>query len=232
MHFLIDYNLKIIFGWSAKCGCSHIKKLFWYLVDDYSGDIIHGKNDVNHFPDDIENYITILFIRNPFDRIVSGFLNKYKNEYRHMWKHETITFYDFVNELTLNKYINIDEHHFTPQTSEYFDKNTIMKSKIVKIFDIIDIDYQYIESLFNKTISPDIINFRGGHERKSTNIKYDKPVYNLNIDEYYDYDIQKHYFYNKDILLKVINFYIDDFIFFRENNYNYLNTDIFVKADE
>ena len=31
MYFLVDNENKIIFGWSAKCGCSHIKKLFHFL---------------------------------------------------------------------------------------------------------------------------------------------------------------------------------------------------------
>ena len=28
MHFLIDNNLKLIFGFSAKCGCSTVKTIF------------------------------------------------------------------------------------------------------------------------------------------------------------------------------------------------------------
>lgn len=31
----------------------------------------------DEIPNDIENYITILFSRNPYKRVVSGFLNKY-----------------------------------------------------------------------------------------------------------------------------------------------------------
>ena len=34
MFFLVDTNKKIIFGWSAKCGCSHIKTIFWFLQSD------------------------------------------------------------------------------------------------------------------------------------------------------------------------------------------------------
>jgi len=31
MYFLVDNDKQIIFGWSAKCGCSHIKNIFWFL---------------------------------------------------------------------------------------------------------------------------------------------------------------------------------------------------------
>lgn len=34
MHFLVDDNNKIIIGWSPKCGCSHIKNIFWFLRDN------------------------------------------------------------------------------------------------------------------------------------------------------------------------------------------------------
>ena len=31
MHFVVDHDNKIIFGWSAKCGCSHVKYIYWFL---------------------------------------------------------------------------------------------------------------------------------------------------------------------------------------------------------
>ena len=34
MRFLVDNIRKIIFGWSAKCGCSHIKYIFWFLQNN------------------------------------------------------------------------------------------------------------------------------------------------------------------------------------------------------
>ncbi len=30
MYFIIDSKCKVIFGWSAKAGCTHIKKYFFY----------------------------------------------------------------------------------------------------------------------------------------------------------------------------------------------------------
>ena len=145
MFFLIDYNLKIVFGWSAKCGCSHIKKIFKYLLTDDMNVQIHTSNEYNNLPLKMENYITIIFSRNPYKRIMSGFLDKYKTTgtLRHLWKSDKLTFSDFVDELLKNTWVKIDKHHFTPQTSEAFDKK-IMLSKIVKFYDIENIDYEYI----------------------------------------------------------------------------------------
>lgn len=34
MYFLLDFQRNIIFGWSAKCGCSHVKNLFHFLQNN------------------------------------------------------------------------------------------------------------------------------------------------------------------------------------------------------
>lgn len=98
MYFLVDNNRKILFGWSAKCGCSHIKRMFYFLKNNkMNNKPIHTHNDYNKLPDDIENYTTIIISRSPYERIVSGFLDKYKlgGGFRRLWKHNTITFSNF-----------------------------------------------------------------------------------------------------------------------------------------
>ena len=53
MYFLVDNKKKIIFGWSAKCGCSHIKYIYYFLQNDnietprykYFEDMIEVEND-------------------------------------------------------------------------------------------------------------------------------------------------------------------------------------------
>ena len=34
MYFLIDNKNLIIFGWSAKCACTHIKSIYYFLQND------------------------------------------------------------------------------------------------------------------------------------------------------------------------------------------------------
>ena len=138
MYFFTDEKLKTVFGWSAKCGCEHIKRIFWYLYNDIIDNLIHKSIEYSDLPNDIENYTVIIVIRNPYERLVSGFLNKYKKngQFRHKWLSEEIIFSDFVDNLLKKKWNLIDMHHFTPQTSEKFDHDKLLKSKELKVYDI------------------------------------------------------------------------------------------------
>jgi hypothetical protein len=60
MFFLVDNNNKVIFGWSAKCGCSHVKRLFWFLKNNAEDKQIHTSADMNKLPSNIEKYTTII----------------------------------------------------------------------------------------------------------------------------------------------------------------------------
>ena len=229
MYFFIDDEKKIIFGWSAKCGCSHIKNIFWFLTTNNIPDNIHNDSSYNSLQkiDDIENYTTIIIIRNPYKRIISGFLQKYRDiEYRQRWTLPTLSFSLFVDELEKKEWIMMDKHHFTPQTSEEFD-NKIFLSKNIKFYDIENIDYEYIENLYNKEIPEWVINKKEGHER-SINIKrdilFEKPLFDLYIDEFIDCIFDIKYLYNQEIKEKIFNFYKTDFMLFKENGFDYINS--------
>lgn len=228
MYFLVDTNKKIIFGWSAKCGCSHIKTIFWFLQTDNLENLIHTSKAMHKMPNDIENYTTIIFIRNPYKRIISGFLDKYRKhgEFRKLWTNSFLSFFQFVDKLINCDWKTIDYHHFTPQTTEYFDEK-ILLSKNIKFYDIGKIDYEYIEQLYNKKIPECIINKKQGHERLlNVNVEsyYNNYVYDLHIDDYINYNIDIKYFYNEEIREKVFTFYIKDFSFFKENGIDYINS--------
>ena len=223
MYFLVDKKLKVIFGWSAKCGCSHIKKIFWYMKNNIDNSIIHTGKERKSLPIDIENYTTIIIIRNPFERIISGFLDKYRvnGGSINRWKHDTITFSKFVDELIKNEWKMIDKHHFTPQTTEKFDSEIIHKSKELKIYDIKNIDYNYIEELYNKKIPEKLLIFKGGHERQIKSQILEDYVFDLDMILYYDYNIDIKYFYNDIIKNKIFIFYKNDFIFLKEHGFDY-----------
>lgn len=226
MLFLIDDKNKIIFGWSTKCGCSHVKKIFWFLQNNNIDNVIHTYNDIKNLPNSIEEYKTILFIRNPYKRIVSGFLDKYRKngEFRHLWKYSKITFSTFVEELLKKTWRMVDKPHFIPQTDGMFDKNKIMKSNSLKIFDIENIDYNYIENMYNKKLPNELLDFKWGHERVKFDEKYDKDVYDLEMDVYYNYNVPVKNFYDNIIKSKVFQFYSNDFLFFKENGFDYENS--------
>ena len=225
MYYLIDNNKKVIFGWSAKCGCSHIKRIFMFLCDIAinSIDIHKTVNVFSILPNDIENYTTIIIGRNPYKRIVSGFLDKYKigGEFRHLWKYSYITFSMFLNELEKKNWKMIEKHHFTPQTSEGFNRK-ILNSKCIKCYDIENIDYKYIENLYDKIIPESILCQKEGHERIYNDIVIDKCVYDLHMKTYLNCKVNIKHFYNEQLKKRAFNFYKNDFMFFYEMGLDYI----------
>jgi len=228
MYFLVDKNKKVIFGWSAKCGCSHIKNIYWFLQTGNLENPLHTEKDYNQLPYDIYRYNTIIITRNPYKRIVSGFLNKYakNNPCRELWKDSFLSFSQFVDKLIVYDWESVNKHHFTPQTTEEFNKR-ILFEKSIKFYDIENIKYAYIERLYNKKINQYVLNKKEGHERNlcvKIHDCYDTYVYDLHIDDYRDYSVDIKYFYNEEIKEKIFNFYINDFNFFYENGIDYINT--------
>lgn len=228
MYFLIDHKNLIIFGWSAKCGCTHLKAMFHFLkTNEIKKYELHNLTACGVLKKkilkSIGKYTTIIVSRNPYERLVSGFLDKYKIDgaFRYKWPSKNIKFSDFVNKLGNEKYV--ENHHFTPQTSESFDEK-ILESKIIKCYDIKNIDYEFIGKLYNKKIPKEIIDFRGDHSRKSKNKDFDnRYLYDLNMEDYFDSKVKYKYFYNDHIKQQVFNFYKKDFTFFKKFGIDYTN---------
>lgn len=226
MHYLVDNKNKIIFGWSEKCGCSHVKNLFYFFQTNNIKNEIHKGKDCQPLPKNIAEYAIILFIRNPYKRLVSGFLDKYKEggQYRNRWRHHIITFSNFVDELIGDNWKMVEKSHFIQQTRERFDVNIITKAKSFKIYDIENIDYTYIEELYGTKIPQEVLNFKGDHIRKNfALLDYDKDqcVYDLDSKIYFNYNVSLTKFYNQEIKSKVYNFFKNDFIFFKEYGFDY-----------
>jgi hypothetical protein len=225
MFYLVDNERKIIFGWSAKCGCSHIKNIFYFLQNDKIDNVIHTSKDWNVLPDDIENYTTIVISRNPYKRIISGFLDKYRigGQFRRLWKYNTVTFSKFVSELEKRDYKMIEKHHFTPQTSEKFNIK-MLKSKCIKFYDIENIDYNYIENLYDKKIPEEVLQKKFGNERVKYGTTIDKYVYNLPMKTYANSNVNFKYFYNENLRNRILKFYKNDFAFFYNLGIDYIHT--------
>ena len=220
MYFLVDTDNKIIFGWSAKCGCSHIKKLFHFLKNTHSIGL-HDISTYGRLPIKHEEFKIILIIRNPYDRIVSGFLEKYHHKHGNFirkWKHQPLTFSNFLNELDTHSTNRlIEKHHFCPQLSEEW-KDSITPHKI---YDIKSIDYKYIQSLYNTQIPQDILNFRGGHENKNTEICTLDKIYDLEQHIYINTKPTTSQFFNENLTNIINKFYKKDFDFFTKHNFYY-----------
>lgn len=218
MLFITDKENKVVFGWSAKCGCTHVKNMFWYLKENIENHKLHIQCEYEKLPDDVENYTVIVFIRNPYERLVSGFLNT--GIWLYNWKEPTTTFTKFVNELITHNWDQIDRHHFTPQTSEFYHHELLSKSKKLILYDIKNIDYENIEKIYNKKIPQSVRDFKGDHYQKTTTLM-EKPVYDLELNEYKEYKVPTRFFYNQDIQSRVYHFYNYDFRYFKEHGFDY-----------
>lgn len=228
MHFLRDETKKVIFGWSAKCGCSHIKMIYKYLtknIIDFDKTHIGTYNELGFIDD---SYTIIIIIRNPFLRLISGFLEKYRinGQFRDNWKtKKVLNFENFVDEIVNNSKF-IDKHHFTPQLSEKWDDKIYSHKKLI-IYDLANIDYSFLEKLYNKKIPKNILDYRGYFrttEMKNKKVMLEENIraYNIELDKHeiglhYSYDL----YYNKDIKRKVFFFYKKDFDFFTKHGFNY-----------
>ena len=228
MYFLVDNDNKTIFGWSAKCGCSHIKKLYQFLAKKKEQFIHKQEYYGSPFPESFEGYVIIIILRNPYERIVSGYLDKYSlgGHYYDWWKTDTpLTYRNFVDEISKNTYKMIHRHHFTPQMSEdwgKFQKKLLNSGKPEKVlvYDLAKIDYSYIEGRYGVKIPDDVLNFRGDHINKRKEI-IDYPVYDLTQDDFADKKPLTACFYDEAIERKFHQFYKDDFAFAESNGLNY-----------
>lgn len=226
MFFLIDKSRKIIFGWSAKCGCTHIKNIFNYLtnidISTINSKKVHDICSHSKLPINFSEYLIILIIRNPYKRIVSGFLDKYNYHnyfYKKYWpKNLEMTFTNFVNQLVDNNGLNktVEKHHFTPQLSEEW--NSLINPD--KIYDIENIDYNYIEILYDIKIPKEIINYRGNYNKTIKECEF-KHVYDIPIHIYTDSKPSLKQFYNDELFDKVTNFYKKDLDYFKSYGFNY-----------
>ena len=223
MYFLVDNQLKIIFGFSAKCGCTNVRKFFLSITkEDHILNLYKLKRYLyvgqSRLPKDISSFRIYIFIRNPYERLPSGFFNKYveKNAFRKFWKNEKeLTFKNFVNTITVEGIgKQIETHHFTPQTTEFWE-DRLLENQNVKFIDIKDLK-KVKEDLFNELDEKFIPN---KETKKITN--FIENAWNIQIDELNDMSPDYKCLYNKELKEKVYNFYKKDFETFKKLGFDY-----------
>lgn len=210
MFFIIDHAAKVVVGWSPKCGCTHVKHLLRFFM---TGRTDH--ENLHHvlpclLPTDLRAYAVVIVARNPFDRLVSGFLDKYKKGEALRARFPTITFAQLVECVVQRRFDIIDYDHFAPQTEAQFDPR-VFQAKSCKIFDLNSIDYEYLEHLFGKRLPLSVLQYKGGHTRQAYTEEWKTPVYNLNIDTYIHYKVNPGLFYSPALRAKVYAFFKRDF---------------------
>jgi len=221
MQFIILDNKKLIIFWSPKCGCSTLKTILanFFNIDYTKDKHIHcnkelknkiNKMDINKI-DVYKNYDIVILIRNPYERLVSGFLDKYvRKEIKNL--SNCTCFADF-SKILANNPKKIDRHHFEKQTTGdgWIFYNELERPKIKYILDTSKVND--IAKILELNISEIKINFNRkkgtGDLRQMWSANYDqlRKLDNINYSE----------FYNDYIKKRVYNIYKDDFIFFNNN---------------
>lgn len=245
MRFIVDTKYKFIIGWSAKCGCTHIKNIMLYIIkkkqiyeniqdclilkdinyNEYS-DQLHNYffKNLNILPTDIHNYTTIIITRNPYKRIISGLIDKYKKngEFRHLWSGSICSFELFLEKIIQEnkKFKEINYHHFIPQTEEQYS-DIIFNSKILKCYDINNIDYNLIEKIYNIKLPKSVIDYKGVHINKKTINYENKNLFKCEVSDLANCNISYNYFYNEKLKNMLYKYYEKDFDFCNKFNIKY-----------
>jgi hypothetical protein len=229
--YLHDYKTTI--WWSAKCGCSTLKYLIYNIILNINPTDFH-KDTYFDFDSKYLNYVNILIVRNPIDRIISSYLDKYW-EYNFIYNlnKPDMTFEEFINIL-FNEYENnniepqnkvSNNHHNTPQFSERFNElHDYTKQNFPEYF------FHYIYKLEEFNIQEFM--------KKHFNIDYDKNVQwnigkqnkKLSIPDAYKIkynELKKNIpkyecFLTEDIIKKIKKIYEKDYFYLEINKIEYL----------
>ena len=226
MRFLIDDKAEFALGWSPKCGNTHLKKIWYYLHNDFN-EQLHRYHDEYNKPRIIPKHYTILIVtRNPYERLVSGVLDRLRlgTLPRKQWpdNYGPLTFEKYVDEILKENWNVVHKLHFERQLSDQFPSNITDYTKLY-IQDINSVDYSILEKKFGKKIPDNILAFRGEHQntRKRCDYGIENPAYTIPIDTFTEMVPLYENFYNKSIYDKVTKYYKVDLDFFKKYNLNY-----------
>lgn len=225
-HQLTCRENKLMFGFTAKAGCSSVTKLFLSLIDHPNSIEFrkwphpirqaYQKQRPTRLKDWFDKRILKLkFVRNPFDRAVSSYLHVAKHA--KLGSHlaatsgqkgiENWTFEDFIDRLSdINLYAA--NPHYGPQT--WSMENRIFKfDKIIKIETLRD-DLLQVENEFGRSFSIDDSLFTSRHHtarrQNLTSFCGDVPYAELLSN---GIPASEH-FYNHDLTRKVYKLYKRD----------------------
>ncbi|MBD3262198.1 MAG: hypothetical protein GF334_11125 [Candidatus Altiarchaeales archaeon] len=233
MYFLVNDERRFFMGWSAKAACTSIKMWFCCVSDirayrkNVHSVLGYGHNKWTDLhsrkPETFQDYRKYIIIRNPYARLVSGYVDVYVKNLRSRkpWK----TFSDFVHALENdNKFKAVDRHHFVPQTGEYFKKINDSVKKWDRVVCCTDLNSQIIE--INKEIGVDchLLIHNATFDKRFSQTPI--PAYSMSDKEILRYKPSFPCFYNEELSRVVEKVYASDFDFFSSQGFHYSSKDM------
>ncbi len=252
MNFAIIHKHKLIIGLTAKSGCTHIKHLGFKIA--YGHRHKHREAGRIHFnprwkslvagPETnllsriknnvkLKEYTVVGIMRNPYERLVSGFLDKYQppnicrkkgGEFWGRFKSPR-HFKKFTNHLLRNDWRTVDQAHFKTQINN-IDHLLEIKDLVhdFRIWDLKNIDYDFL----NKHCEMNDLSMitKGPHQRdkkplKKWNENTDLCVSELPMSKYIEYNVPYNLFYTPDIKQKIKKYFHRDLKFAEMQNIVY-----------
>jgi hypothetical protein len=96
-------------------------------------------------------FTNVLFVRDPFKRFVSGFVDKHvEGSFSHIYRPRS--FKDAASNIE-----GLEPHHFAPQASEAY----LPDLEYDRVFDIEDMDYDYLSGFLGMRVVPRVLNRKG-----------------------------------------------------------------------
>lgn len=211
-HFYIDYDKKVIYIRTAKCGCSSIRNSMGYdgkeetIRDTISYDT--GKYIKHRLTPTESDFYIFSFVRNPFDRLVSLYENQYNgNPLRYLDTNRASIyimynkgFEYFIWEVLSSTKWNMDTHYKTLYDELYTDglHRTLIPDYVGR-FENFEEDFKVLSDRFGFKPLPKLNPSQRGDWRDYYTLKtaervyqkFEKDFHTFGYDDCYD-ELQKY----------------------------------------
>jgi len=246
---IVDNKNKVLVFWNAKCGCSFVKALFLQSREiplpefEQLHEIIgygYSPNQEFSFIDtnDLERYSSykkVLIVRDPYKRLVSGFLEKIPKWIKagHFNQSCYLSFNDFISKISeINGVVSCgsssfyDIKHFIPQFSEKYEIFEKMGWTFDYVIDVSQLskNIDVFENLFSSKLD-EVAAFEIG---SSHQVKYSDSIRegsaDVPLEEWMNTNVfpnYKSFYMNEQVMQSFNHLYSNDLLKLKELGFEY-----------
>lgn len=213
-----------MFWMSSRGGTTYLRNVYNYYVNDVLQDDPSNRTESHELAKINRKLKHVLFIRNPYGRLFSAFVYIYiicKTDTRFG---DDLTFELFVENLDDDFYDN--DYHLLPQTFLHESASMFKGLEFDMIMDISNINYDYLNKIFNKVLPEThkgFINSIQGVSADKDNFDDKYKMTKVEIENLFGRGISLNYidFYNEELICKCSEMYKGDFELFSKFGFNY-----------